>query len=241
MRRIFVLLSAAVCLTPGLGTAQSANRVAAHLQSGKHQTIVVYGTSLTADGAWVKQLQVILDHRYPGLTAIINSGSAGCWSQWGVDNLDGRVIKEKPDAVIIEFAVNDSVARFNCTVQQSRTNLESMVTRILSGNPDCEIILMTTTPADAYPKGHFSHRENISVYYEMYREVAKKRKLAIVDLYPQWIALRDADKKTFAQYVPDSIHINEEGCRRIVTPGILKALGIATEPVPPADSVKPGS
>lgn len=230
MRDVLAILSAAVCLAAGVAAAQSTNKVTARLQSAKHQTIVAYGTSLTAAGAWVKQLQVILDQRYRGLATIVNSGGSGCWSKWGVDNLDERVIGKKPDAVIIEFAVNDSVARFNCAIRQSRTNLEAMVTRILSANPDCEIILMTTTPADAHPEGHFSHRRNISAYYEMYREVARERKLAIVDLYPQWISLRNADKEAFARYVPDTIHPSEEGCRRLVTPGILKTLGLAAAP-----------
>jgi len=33
----------------------------------------------------------------------------------------------KPDAVIIEFAVHDSVARFNCSVQRSKANLETTI------------------------------------------------------------------------------------------------------------------
>lgn len=232
-----MLLSAAACLAPGLAPAQSTNRVTAQLQAGKHQTIVAYGTSLTAAGSWVKQVQGALDHRYPQLATLVNSGGSGCWSQWGVDNLQERVLAHHPDAVIIEFAVNDAVARFNCSVQQSRTNLESMLTRILAGNPDCTIFLMTTTPADAYATGHFSHRENIAAYYDMYRAVARQRNLGLIDLYPRWLSLQQADKPTFTRYIPDSIHPSEEGCRSIVTPGVLSAFGIAAEPLP-AETVK---
>ena len=210
-------------------SAQATNKLTANLQAGKHQTIVAYGTSLTAGGLWIKQVQAVLDSRYPGLATIINSGGAGQWSQWGVKNLEALVLKKKPDAVTIEFAVNDSVARFNCTVQQSRTNLETMITRILAENPACEIILMTTTPADGYAEGNASYRENIADYYEMYRMVAKDRHLAIVDLYPQWLAVQKNDTKSFAQYLPDSVHPSVEGCLHVVTPGILKTLGIDTD------------
>ena len=239
MRKAFVILSAAACLASGLATAQSTNGVAVRLQAGKHQTIVGFGTSLTAGGIWIKQLQGILDQRYPGLVTIVNSGGSGMWSQWGLDNLEERVIRQKPGVVIIEFAVNDSVARFHCTVQQSRTNLETMITRILAANPDCEIFLMTTTPADGPPVGNTSYRDSIARYYEMYRQVAKARSLTVIDLYPVWTALQGKDKRTFANYVPDTIHPGEEGCRQVVTPGILKAFGLAPEPAAAGHAPKP--
>ena len=89
------------------GQAAERSKRVANLQSGKQQTIVTYGTSLTAGGAWVKQLQQSFNSSYPGKTKVINSGMSGKWSATGVKHLDKRVIQKKPDAVLIEFAINE--------------------------------------------------------------------------------------------------------------------------------------
>ena len=84
------------------------SNLVSNLQAGKQQTLVVYGTSLTAGGAWVGQVQKALNERYPGQATLINSGKGAMWSKWGADNLDTHVIQKKPDTVLIEFAINDA-------------------------------------------------------------------------------------------------------------------------------------
>jgi lysophospholipase L1-like esterase len=214
------LLSAALCHAGGTSP------LAAALASGKKQVVVAYGTSLTAQGAWVKQLEASLNTRYPGLATVVNSGASGMWSKWGVDNFEERVLRKKPDALFIEFGINDSVARFDCSVEMSKANLENMIGRMLKSNPACEIILMTTTPGDKYPEGHPSYRKNIAAYYDMYRAVAKARNLLLIDHYAKWKTLQLKDRTLFAEYVPDTIHPSPAGCSKVVTPTILEALGI---------------
>ena len=202
------------------------SKLVARLDAGEKQVVVAYGTSLTAAGTWVKQLSTALDERYPGQTRVINSGGSGQWSAWGVENLEAKVLRHKPDAVFIEFSINDSVARFECTVDAARKNLESMIASILKTNPECGIILMTMTPGDKHPVGHPSHRKDIESHYEMYRTVAKERNLLLIDHYPNWKTLQLKNKALFESYVPDSIHATDEGCLKVVTPAIWKALGI---------------
>jgi lysophospholipase L1-like esterase len=199
----------------------------AKLNNHQNQTIVAYGTSLTEGGSWVKELADALEKKFPGLATMINSGGSGQWSRWGVANLEERVISKKPDVVFIEFAVNDSVARFNGSVEEARQNLNTIIDRILASNPQCEIILMTMTPADKHPLGHFSYRLNIVDYYEMYRQEAKKHQLLLIDHAPNWLALQASDKALFDNLVPDSIHPTAEGNAKIVTPQILKLLGLS--------------
>lgn len=202
------------------------SQLVTHLETGKKQVIVTYGTSLTAAGAWVKHMSAALDGKFPQQATIINSGGSGKWSDWGVAHLQKRVIDKKPDAVFIEFSMNDSVARFNGSVPVAKKNLEAMIDAILKANPRCEIILMTMTPGNAHPEGHPSHRKDIAAHYQMYRDVADARKLRLIDHYPNWIALQSKDKKTFDKYVPDSIHPTPEGCEKIITPVILESLGL---------------
>lgn len=201
-------------------------RFLANLSGQNKQTIVAYGTSLTEGGSWVKDLAIQLDKKFPGLASVVNSGGSGQCSRWGVENLETRVIQKKPDLVFIEFSVNDSVTRFNCSIAEAQMNLNNMIERILNGNNNCEIVLMTMTPADKHPVGHFSHRTNIEAYYEMVRKEAKKHQFLLIDHFPNWKSLQASDKKLFDEYVPDSIHPTAEGNSKIVTPVIFKALNL---------------
>lgn len=215
-----------VVIEPRRGDGKS--QLVTRLDARQKQVVVTYGTSLTARGAWVTQLADVLKQKYPGLITIINSGSSGQWSQWGVENLDTAVLQKRPDTVFIEFSINDSVARFKGSVEIAKANLGSMIDALRKANPRCEIILMTMTPGDKYPEGHTSYRKDIEAHYGMYRSVAKKRGLLLIDHYPNWKALQATEPKQFQDYVPDSIHPTAEGCAKVVTPVILAALGIGS-------------
>jgi len=213
-------------LASTLTHAGAESRLVTNLNDGKQQTVVTYGTSLTARPGWVSQLREVLNTRYPGQANVINSGQGAKWSTWGVDNLDGRVIEKKPDTVFIEFAINDADLRRKTSVKQAQDNLENMIERILKDNPKCEIILMTMNP----PVGkHLELRPRIKEYYQMYRDVAKARDFLLIDHYPEWAKILENDPDLFKKYVPDDIHPTREGCKAVTTPNIIKALGIEAE------------
>ena len=194
-----------------------------NLKAGKEQVVITYGTSLTAGGAWVKQIQQAFNDSYPGKVKVINSGKGAMWSKWGVDNLDKRVIEKKPDTVLIEFGINDAFLRYETPVEQARKNLENMIERIHASNAECEIVLMVMNP----PIGvHLERRPRISEYYQMYRDVAAAKKLLLIDHYPAWEKILNKGESDFRKLVPDGIHPNAEGCKSVITPNILKALGL---------------
>lgn len=217
---VFCMATASPC------RGKEPSQLATHLEAGKPQTVVVYGISLTERGAWVGQLGKAIDEANPNLVTIINSGGSGQWSEWGVKNLEERVIRKKPDTVFLEFSINDSVERFHGSPEIAKANLVTMIDRIGKARPDCEIVLMTMTPGNKPPKGHRSYRKDIAEHYEMYRTVAKERGLLLIDHYPNWVALQDKNPDLFWKYVPDSIHPSAEGCAKVVTPVILEVLGI---------------
>jgi lysophospholipase L1-like esterase len=193
------------------------------LQAGEKQTIVTYGTSLTAGGAWVQQLQAALDEKFPRLATVINSGEGGMWSKWGVEHLEERVIQKRPDVVFIEFGMNDAYLDYNTTVDDCRRNLTYMIDRILRARPGCQIILMTMNP----PTGeHLLKRPRFKEYYDVYREIAKHRELLLIDHDVNWEKLLKEDEKTFRKYVPDGIHPDALGCEKVITPQILLSLGM---------------
>jgi acyl-CoA thioesterase-1 len=187
------------------------------------ETIITFGTSLTAGGAWVGQLDAALEEYAPGKFTVINSGAGGMWSNWGVKNLEKRVIEKKPDLVFIEFAINDAFLKYETPVEMAQANLITMIDRIHASNPDCIIILMVMSPPISE---HLERRPKINDYYQMYREVARDQKIILIDHYPDWAEILLNDKPLFNRYVPDGIHPNAIGCAAITTPNILAALGV---------------
>ena len=221
-RTIAVLAGAWMLAAPCLFAAEKSSWLA-NLEAGKSQTIVTYGTSLTAGGAWVGQLRTALEKRFSGRATVINSGAGDMWSGWGVTNLDKRVISKAPDAVLIEFAINDAFLQYKTSSEDAQRNLESMIERIQKARPACEIILMTMNP----PIGvHLERRPKIDDYYAVYREVAKRRGLRLIDHHANWQKLLNEDEATFKKYVPDGIHPSALGCEKIILPELLRALGI---------------
>ena len=204
------------------------SRLVSNLEAGKKQTVVTYGTSLSQGSPWVGQLSAELNRRYPGLATVIDTGQGpkhpaeSC--KWGVDNIEPVILPRKHDAVFIEFAAWDSYLPFHVTLPQARSNLVSMIDDLRAANEPCEIILMVMNP----PTGvHLEERPHIEVYNQMYRDVAAQRRVMLIDHWPNWQKiLKTGD---YAAYVPDGVHPNEEGCRAVITPEIIRALGMEIE------------
>ena len=147
-------------------------RLIDHLKMGSKQTVVAFGTSLTAVGAWVDQLRTVFNQQFPGQVNLINGAQGGANSDWGVKNLDEKVLKHRPDCVFIEFSINDAVGSRRITVGHARKNLNNMIDRILVKNQSCEIILMVMNT----PVGHTrTRRPNLATFENNYREVAQER------------------------------------------------------------------
>lgn len=221
------LLFACLCVAASAAPA----RFVTALEAGRPQHIVVFGTSLSKGGAWVGQLQQVLDARYPGLLTLTNGARGGQNSEWGRANVDANVIAHRPDAVFIEFAINDAVTRFNLSRDQVRENVDFILDRIASELPQCEVILQVMNPVVGKPEGDRSHRRDQDAYQQIYREAAKKRGLLLIDHSVAWNALLTAEGEAgFKRLVPDGVHPNAAGYAAIVTPVILRALGLDRKP-----------
>lgn len=211
-------------LATATATLHAQSRLIKNLGEGKHQTLVLYGTSLTAaEGgqAWAKTIDSALNHRYNGLLTIKNAAKSAMWSGWGVRNLEDSVIAKKPDAIMIEFGMNDAFLAYHTPVAVARLNLNYMIDRILLENPDCEVILQVM---NIPTQGHLQQRPNIDEYYRMYRDVARKRKLLLIDHYPHWKHLLDQGLDNYLKYVPDGIHPSPQSARSIIATYILQRL-----------------
>jgi acyl-CoA thioesterase-1 len=216
------------------GPARAASALVERLDAGEHQTIVVYGTSLTAGGAWVSQLSSSLNTIYPGQITWVNAGLSGKASNSGVANLANLVLTQNPDAVFIEFAMNDAFTvypsgdiDYGITLQQSQSNLGAMIDDLRQQNPEVEIVLQTMNPAWDAPNGNQSgtKRPQLELYYQAYRDVAETSDVTLIDNFSVWQRLLANMPTVFQSYVSDGTHPNAAGYARIVTPSIQWTLG----------------
>jgi lysophospholipase L1-like esterase len=215
------------------------------LAAGTPQTIVVYGTSLTAGGGepqqrWVTQLQTILkdfktSHPASAPATIINSGQSGKASNTALKLLKTAVIEKKPDVVFLEFATNDAFQAYKpgdvdfepkITPERSQANLNAMIDAIRAANPQVEIFVQTMNPAWDAPngRGSASKRPQLGAYFEGYRQVAAQRGVTLIDYEPAWIQLVQDNPKAFHTYVADGIHPNDAGYAAVVRPLLQRVL-----------------
>ncbi|MCC8426851.1 SGNH/GDSL hydrolase family protein [Mucilaginibacter sp. UR6-11] len=209
-------------LQANLALAQS--KLVKNLAAGKPQTLVAYGTSLTAAAgghAWVDSVNRALNKKYSGLLKTVNAAKSGMWSTWGVQNLEDSVIRKNPDAVLIEFSMNDAFLSYKTSVELARLNLNYMIDRLKLYNPDCEVILQTMNIA---LNVHATARPDLLKYYQMYRDVAKARGLLLIDHYPHWQELLAKGKDAYLSEVPDGIHPGIEASKNIIAPYVIKLL-----------------
>ena len=221
MKALWILTLIALSLSQPL-RAEEPSRLVKNLEAGKKQTLVVYGTSLTAGGAWVGLLKEKFEKKYPGLLTLINGAQSGMCSTWGLQNVAARVATKKPDTVLIEFAINDAHKKFNLTPADAKNNLEGIIDAILKENPTCEIILMTMNPAVGVNSDNREHKEN--EYYQNYRDVAKARNFKLIDHYANWKAIIDKDEKDFLKMAPDGLHPGADGAKKVILPQLEKSL-----------------
>lgn len=215
--------------SPAMAAESQVEMFFRQLRAGQPQTVVVYGTSLTEHGPWVKPLREWFDGRYPGKVTLVNSGGSGQNSDWGVQNVQAKVVAKHPDLVFIEFSYNDCVTRFHLTPAHARENLDQIVRAIQKENANAAIILQTmNVPWDA-PNGNksASNRPQLDEFNDVYRACAREQHLTLLDHYPDWVKFRDAEPDKFHAAVPDGTHPNGEGTMAVTWPEIEKFLASA--------------
>lgn len=198
------------------------------LSKGKPQTLIVYGTSITKMGngqLWVNEVGKAINKKYNNKLNLYNSGASGQYSVWGLKNLQDSVLKRVPDAVIIEFAVNDAVDRFMLTPAQAKANTNEIIDKILEVNPKADVILMLVAE---HPLGEAAKkRPDLASFNNNYREIAKERGLLLIDIASTFREVVDKSGVTeLKKYQGDGVHLTSRGALDIVLPGVLKALKI---------------
>lgn len=190
------------------------------LKAGEKQTVVAYGTSLTAGGAWVPLMQKWFDEKFPGQVTVINSGGPGQHSDWGVAQVKTKVLAHSPNLVFVEFSYNDAHQRFQLTPEHCRRNLEALLDAIQDQDATTAIVLQTMNAPWDPPEGKgmkdsATNRPELEIFNDNYRAVAKERHLPLVDNYPDWVEIKESNFPRYQALVPDGSHPNKHGSTEV--------------------------
>jgi len=229
MVRMFCVFVATLAVMASVARAQTSH-VVDELKSGRDQTIVVFGTSLTQGGAWPKQVETWLNGLgHKGKATVLNKGLSGSDTQsHGLRHLDRDVIALKPDVVFVEFGMNDCIQRDGdkepkVPLEKFKENLGTIVDRIRKEVPKAEIILLTMNPAADSEKTPNSGKFRAALldYYEAVRGIGKTKKLLVIDTYAAW---KEVDAARVKRLIPDGVHPSAAGNEAVTTPAIKAAL-----------------
>ena len=123
------------------------------IKKGQNPTLLFYGDSITVGAnssgflakkpfteSWPKMVHSFLEKKFGTKINYINTAVGGTNSLWGVQNFQERVIKYKPDFLVLAFGMNDNIIKDNF-----KKNIYDMIYAIKSVNYDIEILLVSTT------------------------------------------------------------------------------------------------
>lgn len=224
MKKIGILLALCGLLLSLPVAAQT--RLVKDLRKGHDRTLVVYGTSIARLGngpLWVEKIGTELNASCKGRLTVLNRGGSGRNSQWGADNLADSVLSARPDALIIEFSVNDAVTRFDISPEQSVKNTDYMVRKVREQNPKAEIILLVVA---SNPVGEAAgKRPELRRYIAGYHTLAERHSLQIIDFTPIWADLiARQGEKGMRVFLHDGVHSTRRGALDMIAPKVIEAL-----------------
>ncbi len=191
--------------------------VPAAARTGEAMKIVTLGTSLTARGGWQEPLRRALSACRGGEVTIVNLAKSGMASDWGLTQVD-KVLSERPDVVLVEFAVNDAALNRFLSLGDSGANMETIVTRLKAGESRPAVYVMAMSPVSGL-RGMI--RPFLGDYEELHAEIASRLGAGFIDHRPAWAAL-SADEISTA--IADGTHPDSETAGRVMLPGLMRAL-----------------
>ena len=162
------------------------------LRANEPVRIVAFGDSITAGGdasepglifweRWANALREKYPRAYIETT---NGATGGDATVQGLQRLEEKVLRQKPDLVLIGFGMNDHNREgFGVPLEAFAGNLRTMIARI-RGATDAEIVLFSAFPPN--PKWHYGSH-NMEAYADATERVAREEHCAFADVYHLWM------------------------------------------------------
>lgn len=175
--------------------------------------IAILGTSLTARGSWVAELEGDLRRCNPeaAVTALARPGAN---SSWGLTALQSQQMPF--DIVIVEFSINDASLFHGMPLILSRDRHR----QILAAIRDTGAMPVLATMSPAWGREAWE-RPGQASYRQMYRELARNDQMALIDTAADWFALAPGER---TEMVPDNLHPTAQAMQKVTIPAFLTAL-----------------
>ena len=200
-----------------MSAAETASNASGTLPADK--SLVVLGDSLSAgfgvdlSEAWPARIQEKI--REAGLPwKLVNAGLSGDTSAGGLRRLDW-ILRRPVDALLLELGSNDGLR--GLPLEATRTNLQTVIERTRAKYPNVRVVLagmkMPENLGEAYTRQ----------FESLYRDLAATNKVALIPF------LLDGVGGRAELNLPDQIHPNVEGHRRVAT-NVWKVLQPVLQP-----------
>ncbi|MFS4438545.1 SGNH/GDSL hydrolase family protein [Paracoccaceae bacterium GXU_MW_L88] len=199
---------------PGAIITQSAG---AAIPATRPAHILILGTSLTSRGNWTATLETELNRcRATGLR-VETLAKPGASVRWGITALRGRLRQGTlPDLIIAEFSGNDASPWNGMPLFLSRSRHEQLVRQAeMAGIP-----MMLATMSPAFGQNAWE-RPGQNRYHALYRDIAARRDIGLIDTVESWRALAPAERRAL---MPDGLHPSRAGMAKITVPAFAAAL-----------------
>jgi lysophospholipase L1-like esterase len=178
------------------------------LSSGQPFRLDAIGDSLTSgwmvNKGYVRFLEEMLKHRYPDAPIEVNSfGVPGDTAKGGMMRLNNHLLRYDPNAIMIQFGLNDMVLGFSAYEYQ--LHIDSMIQTIRE-KPTIEIILVSSVCFN-------SPRENadINPYYDKLDILSKTYFLSFAKVHEYWRTNIDGGTPYNNIVMDDMVHPTEKG------------------------------
>ena len=184
--------------------------------------IVLLGTSLTDTGGWAEALAHDLSAcRAGGVSGgvmVERLAKPGANSAWGEEVLRNRLAHGPvPDAMVVEFSINDSSLWRGMTLAASRARHEAILQ--MARQAGVPVWLATMNPAFGRKAWE---RPGQVAYRALYADLAPARGGGLIAMAPVWQALPGPERQ---RLMPDGLHPTQAAMIRFAVPALAKALG----------------
>ncbi|MCM1330469.1 MAG: SGNH/GDSL hydrolase family protein [Ruminococcus sp.] len=170
-------------------------------QNGEEITVGVIGGSITQGSlasspanCYASKFNDWWVNKFPNAKInFVNAGIGGTNSYLGVHRVDGQLLAYDPDAVIVEFSVNDTDALSN------RNSYDSLVRKILAHGSNPGVILLFTTMEDG------------TSLQDVHKEIGEAYDLPMISYHDVVYPEVAAGTLAWKDISPDNIHPNDAG------------------------------
>jgi acyl-CoA thioesterase-1 len=181
--------------------------------------IVTLGTSLSARGGWQEPLRRSLGACLDSDVAVVNLAKSAKTSEWGLTQID-KVVAERPDIVLVEFAVNDADVTEFISLSRSSANMAEIVSRLRESETRPSVYVMAMSPVSGL-RGMI--RPFLGQYEKMHAALARELGAGFIDHRPAWARLSDDE---MAKAIADGVHPDPAVASRVIVPGLVHALAV---------------